>query len=121
MKRVLSSVAVASKRFLTNKVDRCVTGLIAQQQCIGPLHTPLADYACTTVSHFTNHGIATSIGMQPTKGVISAAANARMSVAEAISNLAFVKVSELADVKCSSNGVHLKNIKFDLIFLRMKN
>lgn len=103
LERVLSLVAVGSKRFLTNKVDRCVTGLIAQQQCIGPLHTPLADYACTTVSHFTYEGIATSIGMQPTKGVICASANARMSVAEAISNLAFVKVTELADVKCSGN------------------
>lgn len=103
LKRVLSLVAVGSKRFLTNKVDRCVTGLIAQQQCVGPLHTPLADFACTTVSHCTTQGIATSIGMQPSKGVISASANARMSVAEAISNLAFVKVSELADVKCSGN------------------
>lgn len=103
LKRVLSLVAVGSKRFLTNKVDRCVTGLIAQQQCIGPLHTPLSDFACTTVSHLTYEGIATSIGMQPTKGVISAAANARMSVAEALSNLAFVKVSELADVKTSGN------------------
>lgn len=101
--RVLSLVAVGSKRFLTNKVDRCVTGLIAQQQCVGPLHTPLADFAVTTVSHLTVHGVATSIGMQPTKGVISATAAARMSVAEAISNLAFVKISELADVKCSGN------------------
>lgn len=101
--RVLSLVSVGSKRFLTNKVDRCVTGLIAQQQCVGPLHTPLADYAVTTVSHFGYEGIATSIGTQPTKGVISAVAGARLSVAEAISNLAFVKVSALADVKCSGN------------------
>lgn len=103
LERVLSLIAVGSKRFLTNKVDRCVTGLVAQQQCVGPLHTPLADFAVTTVSHLTCEGIATSIGTQPTKGVISAAAGARMSVAEAISNLAFVKISELADVKCSGN------------------
>lgn len=103
LERVLSLVAVGSKRFLTNKVDRCVTGLIAQQQCVGALHTPLADFACTTVSHIGYEGIATSIGTQPAKGVISAAASARMSVAEAISNLAFVKISELADVKCSGN------------------
>lgn len=103
LKRVLSSVSVGSKRFLTNKVDRCVTGLIAQQQCVGPLHTPLADYAVTAVSTFGHEGIATSIGTQPTKGVISANAGARLSVAEAISNLAFVKVSALADVKCSGN------------------
>lgn len=101
--RVLSLVSVGSKRFLTNKVDRCVTGLIAQQQCVGPLHTPLADYAVTTVSHFGYEGIATSIGTQPTKGVISAAAGARLSVSEAISNLAFVKISSLSDVKCSGN------------------
>ena len=44
LNKVLSSITVGSKRFLTNKVDRSVTGLIAQQQCIGPLHTPLSNY-----------------------------------------------------------------------------
>lgn len=103
MDRILTVLAVGSKRFLTNKVDRCVTGLVVQQQCVGPLHTPLADYALTQVSHFSKHGIATSIGTQPIKGLISAAAGARMSVAEAISNLAFVGITELPDVKCSGN------------------
>ncbi|KAG5675733.1 hypothetical protein PVAND_005611 [Polypedilum vanderplanki] len=101
--RVLSILAVGSKRFLTNKVDRCVTGLIVQQQCVGPLHTPLADYALTLTSHFEKNGIATSIGTQPIKGLINAEAGARMSIAEAISNLVFVKITELADVKCSGN------------------
>lgn len=50
--KVLRLPSVASKRYLTNKVDRCVTGLIAQQQCVGPLHTPLADVAVTAISHF---------------------------------------------------------------------
>lgn len=103
VENVLSLLSVGSKRFLTNKVDRCVTGLVAQQQCVGPLHTPLADFACTAVSHYTTQGIATSIGTQPSKNIISPAANARMSVAEAISNLVFVKISQLADVKCSGN------------------
>lgn len=101
--RVLSILAVGSKRFLTNKVDRCVTGLIVQQQCVGPLHTPLADYALTLTSHFDTTGIATSIGTQPIKGLINSEAGARMSVAESLSNLVFVKISELADVKCSGN------------------
>lgn len=101
--RVLSILSVGSKRFLTNKVDRCVTGLIVQQQCVGPLHTPLADYALTLVSHFETTGIATSIGTQPIKGLINAEAGARMSISEALSNLVFVKISELADVKCSGN------------------
>ena len=51
--RVLRLPSVASKRYLTNKVDRCVTGLIAQQQCVGPLHTPLADVAVVGLSHFS--------------------------------------------------------------------
>ena len=103
LERVLSLVSVGSKRYLTNKVDRCVTGLIAQQQCVGPLHTPLADFGLVTVSHFSTQGIATSIGSQPIKGLLDAGAMARMSVAEALSNLVFVKISELADVKCSGN------------------
>lgn len=52
LKLVLRLPSVASKRYLTNKVDRCVTGLIAQQQCVGPLHTPLADVAVTAISYF---------------------------------------------------------------------
>lgn len=50
--RVLKLPSVASKRYLTNKVDRSVTGQIAQQQCVGPLHTPLSDVAVTVVSLF---------------------------------------------------------------------
>jgi phosphoribosylformylglycinamidine synthase len=103
MNSVLSILAVGSKRFLTNKVDRSVTGLIAQQQCVGPLHIPIADYALTLISNFSRHGIATSIGTQPIKGLIDASAGARMSVAEALSNLVFVGISELSDVKCSGN------------------
>lgn len=52
LERVLRLPSVGSKRFLTNKVDRCVTGLVAQQQCVGPLHTPLADVAVTAISYF---------------------------------------------------------------------
>jgi len=50
--RVLKLPSVASKRYLTSKVDRSVTGQIAQQQCVGPLHTPLSDVAVTVVSLF---------------------------------------------------------------------
>lgn len=84
-------------------MDRCVTGLVAQQQCVGPLHTPLADVAVTAISYFSVKGIATSIGEQPIKGLINAAAGARMTVAEAVSNLVFARISNLQDVKCSGN------------------
>ncbi|KAK3099370.1 hypothetical protein FSP39_003403 [Pinctada imbricata] len=52
LERVLRLPSVASKRYLTNKVDRSVTALVAQQQCVGPLHTPLADVAVTALSYF---------------------------------------------------------------------
>ncbi|RWS26136.1 phosphoribosylformylglycinamidine synthase-like protein [Leptotrombidium deliense] len=103
LNRVLRLPSVASKRYLTNKVDRSVTGLVAQQQCVGYTHTPLCDYAMIALSFFDIKGSATSIGEQPIKGLLSPAAGARMSVAEAITNLMFAGITDLADVKCSGN------------------
>nr|XP_003704098.1 PREDICTED: phosphoribosylformylglycinamidine synthase [Megachile rotundata] len=103
LERVLRLPSVGSKRYLTNKVDRCVTGLIAQQQCVGPLHTPLADVAVTAISHFSTVGIATSIGEQPIKSLVNPTAGARMTVAEALSNLVFARISHIQDIKCSGN------------------
>lgn len=101
--RVLRLVNVASKRYLTNKVDRCVTGLVAQQQCVGPLHTPLADCAIIALSYYDLVGSATSIGTQNIKGLLDPAAGARLSLGEALTNLVFAGISELEDVKCSGN------------------
>ena len=78
-------------------------GLVAQQQCVGPLHTPLADYSVIALNYFTYRGSATTIGEQPIKGLINPGANGRLSVAEAITNLMFCVITELADVKCSGN------------------
>uniref|UniRef100_A0A8D0HRT0 Phosphoribosylformylglycinamidine synthase n=1 Tax=Sphenodon punctatus TaxID=8508 RepID=A0A8D0HRT0_SPHPU len=103
LQRVLRLPAVASKRYLTNKVDRSVTGLVAQQQCVGPLHTPLADVAVVALSHFETVGGATALGEQPIKGLIDPAAGARLAVGEALTNLVFARVTDLKDVKCSAN------------------
>ncbi|XP_062308332.1 phosphoribosylformylglycinamidine synthase [Osmerus eperlanus] len=103
LERVLRLPAVASKRYLTNKVDRSVTGLVAQQQCVGPLHTPLADVAVVALSPFSLQGAATAIGEQPIKGLVSPGAGARMAVGEALTNLVFARVTDLKDVKCSGN------------------
>ena len=108
LNRVLRLVSVGSKRFLTNKVDRSVTGLVAQQQCVGPLHIPLADVAVIAQSHFPSDtglytGAATAIGEQPIKGLIDPAAMARMTVGEALTNIVWSKVSALQDIKCSGN------------------
>jgi phosphoribosylformylglycinamidine synthase len=101
--RVLRLISVGSKRFLTNKVDRAVTGLIMQQQCVGPLHTPLADFAVVATSYFDKVGIASTIGEQPVKGLLNPSAMARLAVAEAITNMVGVKISSLSDAKCSAN------------------
>ncbi|CAN9500611.1 unnamed protein product [Ophioblennius macclurei] len=103
LQRVLRLPSVGSKRYLTNKVDRSVTGLVAQQQCVGPLHTPLADVAVVALSPFGVQGAATSIGEQPIKGLVCPKAGARMTVGEALTNLVFARITALKDVKCSGN------------------
>lgn len=103
LNKVLKLPSVASKRYLTTKVDRCVTGLIAGQQCLGPLHTPIGDYALIALSHFEHRGSVTSIGEQPIKGLVSPVSNATMSVAEALTNMMFCVITSLEDVKCSAN------------------
>jgi phosphoribosylformylglycinamidine synthase len=101
--RVLRLVSVGSKRFLTNKVDRSVTGLIACQQCCGPLHLTVSDVSVIAQSHFSLTGAAISIGEQPIKGLIDPASMARMAVAEAITNIVWAQVSSLEDIKVSAN------------------
>lgn len=103
LERVLRLVSVGSKRFLSNKVDRSVTGLIAQQQCCGPLQLTVSDVAVIAQSHFGLTGAAISVGEQPIKMLIDPKAGARMSVAEAITNIVWAKVSALEDIKCSAN------------------
>ena len=97
--RVLRLVSVGSKRFLTNKVDRSVTGLVARQQCAGPLQLTVSDTAVISQSHLGHTGSAISIGEQPIKGLIDPAAMARMTIAEALTNIVWAKISALEDIK----------------------
>jgi phosphoribosylformylglycinamidine synthase len=103
LSRVLRNLAVGSKRFLTNKVDRSVTGLIARQQCCGPLQLTVGDVAVIAQSHFGLTGAATSIGEQPIKMVVNPKAGARMAVGEALTNIVWAQISGLEDIKCSAN------------------
>ncbi len=103
VERVLQLVSVGSKRFLANKVDRSVTGLIAQQQCVGPLQLTLSNVAVIAQGHFGITGAALAVGEQPIKGLISPQAMARMCVGEALTNIIWAKVSALEDIKCSGN------------------
>ncbi|UCF37020.1 MAG: phosphoribosylformylglycinamidine synthase [Acidobacteriota bacterium] len=103
LERVLRQLSVGSKRFLTNKVDRSVTGLIARQQCAGPLQLTVSDVAVIAQSHFATTGAATAIGEQPVIGLLDPKAMARMTLAESLTNLVWAQVSALQDVKCSGN------------------
>ena len=103
LSRVLRNLAVGSKRFLTNKVDRSVTGLIARQQCCGPLQLTVGDVAVIAQSHLGLTGAATSIGEQPIKMLVDPKAGARMAVGEALTNIVWAQISGLQDIKCSAN------------------
>jgi phosphoribosylformylglycinamidine synthase len=103
---VLRLLSVGSKRFLVHKVDRSVTGLIAQQQCVGPLQLPLANLGITAHTHFGITGTAVACGEQPIKGLVNSAAMARMTVAEAMTNLMWAKISSIEDIKASGNWMY---------------
>ena len=96
---VLRLPSVCSKRFLTTKVDRSVTGLIAQQQCCGPLQLPISDVAVMAQTHFEHVGAATAIGEQPLKGLIDPRAMARLALGEALTNLVWARCTALRDIK----------------------
>ncbi|PIS07547.1 phosphoribosylformylglycinamidine synthase [Candidatus Berkelbacteria bacterium CG10_big_fil_rev_8_21_14_0_10_43_13] len=100
---VFRLLSVGSHAWLTRKVDRSVTGLVIQQQCVGPNHLPVADCAVLAHGYFSDNGMAASLGEQPVKGLISPAAMARLAVAEALLNMAGVLISSLDRVSCSAN------------------
>jgi phosphoribosylformylglycinamidine synthase len=100
---VSRNLAVGSKRFLTSKVDRSVTGLIARQQCCGPVQLTVADCAVVAQSHFGFRGAATSIGEQPIKMIIDPRRAARLTVGEALTNLIWARVKDQKQIKASAN------------------
>jgi phosphoribosylformylglycinamidine synthase len=104
--RVLRLLSVGSKRFLVHKVDRSVTGLCAQQQCVGPLQLPLANVGVVAHSHFGTTGTAVACGEQPLKGLLNSAAMARMTVAEAMTNIMWARISSIEDIKASGNWMY---------------
>ena len=102
--RVLQLEAVACKDWLTNKVDRSVTGKVARQQCVGELQLPLADVGVVALDYQGRAGIATALGHAPQAGLANPAAGSVLSVAEALTNLVFASLSEgLDSVSLSAN------------------
>ncbi|MDP2708890.1 MAG: phosphoribosylformylglycinamidine synthase [bacterium] len=101
--RTLRLIDVGSKRTLINKVDRSVSGLIAQQQTVGPCQLPLADFGVVANSMLQKTGAAISIGEQPIYGLIDPGAMVRMSVAEMFLNLAGAKFKSIEEVNICGN------------------
>jgi phosphoribosylformylglycinamidine synthase len=104
IKDVLRLEAVACKDWLTNKVDRCVGGLVAKQQCAGPLQLPLNNCGVMALDYDGKSGIATSIGHSPVSGLIDPVAGSRNSIAEALTNIVWAPLEKgLRSVSLSAN------------------
>ncbi|HKG06368.1 MAG TPA: phosphoribosylformylglycinamidine synthase, partial [Pedobacter sp.] len=104
LEQVLQLEAVASKDWLTNKVDRCVGGRVAKQQCAGPLQLPLNNVGVMALDFQGKEGIATSIGHAPVSALIDPAAGSRIAIAESLSNLVWAPLKDgLKSVSLSAN------------------
>jgi phosphoribosylformylglycinamidine synthase len=102
--QVLQLEAVAAKDWLTNKVDRCVGGKVAKQQCAGPLQLPLNNCGVMALDYKGKEGIATSIGHSPISGLIDPSAGSKNSIAEALSNIVWAPLKDgLDSVSLSAN------------------
>ncbi|WP_108423021.1 phosphoribosylformylglycinamidine synthase [Flagellimonas amoyensis] len=104
LEQVLQLEAVASKDWLTNKVDRCVGGRVAKQQCAGPLQLPLNNVGVMALDFKGKEGIATSIGHSPVSALIDPVAGSRNSVAESLTNMVWAPLQDgLKSVSLSAN------------------
>ncbi len=104
LRAVLRLEAVACKDWLTNKVDRCVGGKVAVQQCVGQLQIPLNNCGVMALDFAGTSGIATSMGHSPVSGLISATAGSRNAIAEALTNLVWAPLEKgLKSVSLSAN------------------
>jgi phosphoribosylformylglycinamidine synthase len=101
---VLQLEAVACKDWLTNKVDRCVGGKVAKQQCAGSLQLPLNNVGVMALDYNGKEGVATSIGHSPIAALIDAKAGSRTAIAESLSNIVWAPLKDgLQSVSLSAN------------------
>lgn len=101
---VLQLEAVACKDWLTNKVDRSVTGKIAMQQCAGPLQLPLNNLGAVAIDFQGEKGIATSIGHTPVAALVDSKNGSRLSVAESLTNMVWAPIEKgLKGISLSAN------------------
>ena len=104
LENVLQLEAVACKDWLTNKVDRSVTGKVARQQCQGEIQLPLSDLGAVALDYRGKAGIATSIGHAPQGALVDPAAGSVMAIAESLTNIVFAPLTDkLEGVSLSAN------------------
>ena len=104
LEQVLQLEAVACKDWLTNKADRCVTGRVATQQCVGTLQLPLANCGVMALDYKNHQGVATSIGHSPISGLIDPKAGSKNSIAEALTNIVWAPLDKgLTSISLSAN------------------
>ena len=104
VERVIQLESVACKDWLTNKVDRSVTGRIAKQQGAGKLHLPLNNVGVITLDYQGRAGVATSIGHAPVAGMIDPASGSLLSIAEALTNIVWAPLTDhIRSVSLSAN------------------
>lgn len=104
LEEVLQLEAVACKDWLTNKVDRCVGGKVAKQQCAGPLQLPLNNCGVMALDYQGIEGVATSIGHSPIAALIDPVAGSRNAIAESLSNIVWAPIKDgLKGISLSAN------------------
>ena len=103
IERILKLPTVASKNFLITIGDRTVTGLVARDQMIGPWQVPVADCAISLCDYIGYHGEAMSIGEKTPLALTNAAAAARMSIGEALTNLMSIYIEDIGHINLSAN------------------
>ena len=104
LEQVLQLEAVACKDWLTNKVDRCVGGKVAKQQCVGPLQIPLNNVGVMALDYNGKEGVATSIGHSPISGLIDPATGSRNAITESLTNIIWAPLKDnLNSISLSAN------------------
>lgn len=102
--QIMQLEAVACKDWLTNKVDRCVGGLVAKQQCTGPLQLPLNNCGVMAIDFGGKNGIATALGHSPVSALVDATAGSRNSITESLTNIVWAPMENgLSSVSLSAN------------------
>ena len=104
LESVLKLESVGCKDWLTNKVDRCVGGKVAKQQCVGPLQLPLNNVGVMALDYNSQEGIATSIGHAPIAALIDPKSGSRLAITEALTNIVWAPLKEgLKSISLSAN------------------